>query len=568
MYQNKIFFSFILLLSTIFIYYPITAMHVEALFDPFTLHSSILINHAYYKLLDPSLFPDDYVTQYMQKVYGIYNDKVTSLYDLIIKSFYKYVDWYTALKIVTLICIYITTLTVAVAAWKIGGAYVAWSAATLCYTLSCISYQITSAVPHMFAYPIIGMFFLSMIFGRVYWMAFINILGTFLYLPIGIISGAAMAGYLLIMPSASSGEAIKWSFLKKFALLSFCGMVCIVNLYPVLTNHIEGYGEYIKPFKDMEKYPETEEEEMFAYATSSPIFYSLFQGTDSFKGGGILVFLMTAFVCLFSIRKNVFFRWLDEPKHKVYRDRIIIYFLSVMLLAAIVYIFNNFNSYRFYIYSLPLLYCTILPLMLFIFTKQYLISTKLNLKYCSNIALVLFTFAFAFLVDTNDKAKYGYNTIPESDKVIYEFASKTSKDTLFAGMPGLDRYSVNLIDYLPFISKRPVFISTRIHQSLHKDYLLEMRRRMNLTIDSYYSNNKDAIRLLHEQNNVDYLIIDTKYYEKEPEYFQPFKDRIKKAFEEAKNNKPFILENLDKAVIKSGSIYLFNLKDLLAENNS
>lgn len=541
-------------------------MHIEALLDPYTLHSSILSKHAYYKLLDHSLFPNDYITEYMQAGYNISNDKITSVYDLIIKLFYKNIDFYLLLKIVTLILVLITVITVAITAWKIGGAYVSWSAATLCYTSCSIIYQITSAVPHMFAYPIIGIFCLSMIYGRVYYMALINILGSFLYLPVGMMSGAALAGYLLLMPSQSRGEASEWSFVKRFALLSICGIICLANLYPVLTNQIEGYGEYLKPFEDIDTYPETAEEEMFAYATSSPVFYSLLQFTSSFKGAGILIFAMTAFICLFGMRKKIFFRWLDEPRQKIYRDKIIAYFLSVMLFATIIYIVDNFHSYRFFIYSVPLLYCTILPLMVLIFTKQYLISTKLDLKHFSNIALVLFTFAFAFLMDTSNKGQYGYSVIPESDKVIYNFAETTPKNTIFAGMPGYDRYSVNIIDYLPVVSKRTVLISTRTHQSLHKDYLLEMRKRMNLVIDSHYSSSNEAIKLLHEQYKVDYLIINIKDYEEKPIYFQPFENKIAKDFEQAKQNKPYILNNLDRAIIKTGSIHLFDLAKLLSES--
>jgi hypothetical protein len=567
MYQNKIFFSFILLLSTIFIYYPITAMHVEALFDPFTLHEEVRSQYLYYKFFDRSLFPEDYITGYLYKGSTIYRTGFPSIYDLIIKLFYKYVELNTILKIMVFICIYITTITVAIAAWKIGGAYIAWSAATLCYILPIINYQITSAIPHMFAYPIVGMFFLAMIYGRVYLMALINILGTFLYLPVGIISGAAMAGCLLLMPSPSRGETSNWPFVKRLALLSVCGVVCLINLYPVLEERIVGYGEYIKPFEDVINYPETGSEGRFFLGVQEPISHVLIQFTSSFKGAGILIFSMTTFICFFSFSKKVFFKWLDESKHKINRDVIITYFLSVILLSIAIYILSSFHSYRFFIYSLPLLYCTILPLMVFIFIKSYTHNTKLVYQHLPNIAVMLFTFAFAFLVDTNDKTKYGYHTIPESDQVIYDFAKATPKDTSFAGMPGFYTEDFNIIDSLAFISKRPVLLSAKAHQVYYKDYLLEMRKRMNLIIDSYYSNNNEPIKLLYKEKNVDYLIIDTKYYEKEPEYFQPFKERIKKAFEEAKNNKPFILENLDKAVIKSGSIYIFDLKDLLAENN-
>lgn len=119
------------------------------------------------------------------------------------------------------------------------------------------------------------------------------------------------------------------------------------------------------------------------------------------------------------------------------------------------------------------------------------------------------------------------------------------------------------IDYLPYFSKRPVLLGSVTHIVFHKDYILEMRARMNAIIDAYYSSDLGEIKALHDKYKVDYFIVDKKWYEEKPRYFAPLDERIANAFVKAKEVKPFFLDNIDKAVMKSGDIYVFDLNKLV-----
>jgi hypothetical protein len=547
-HYKAIIFSALLLV----VFYPITLMHLEMLYNSNLLHEELRYLFIHHKIIDKELFQNDYFAQYVLK------RQVPFGYDFLVKLFAKTGSLYFFHKLLPFILLYVTVASVAIASWKIGGGIVSFASASLAYFLSLVSYQIVAVIPHMFAFPVIGCFLLSVVFGRVYWMSIITIIGALIYVPVSIITGAVMACYLLFMPSLARGDAKDWSFYKRIIVLAFCGLIVVFNLYSML-QPLEGYGEPIKILEDTVRYPETGEKGRFHLGITKPLYYSILVFDKSFKNGGMFLFILTLVVCIFGLRKNNFLSFINNKNNQIYWYRLIAYIGGGVSLSIISFTFISYQSYRFILYGFYLFYCIIFPISIFILTKKLFKDTKLDNNFSAPIAVILVVGVMASIADIKNYNNYGYTRVPEEFNAIYNFVENTPKDTIFAGMPSPYTKGVKVVDYLPYFAKRAVLMNAKGHQVSYKDYLLEMRLRIAALIKAHYGKNLKPLISLRDDYGVDYIIIHTKDYEKAPNYFEPFGKKIEESFKKSKLNKPYLIDNLDKAVINAKEIYVFDL---------
>lgn len=432
MIQKRLFdrlsFVVVLIASVIFIYYPITIMHFDAFLTNNMVAPNTRLAYLYHKLSDPELFASDYITQYLER-----QNKPVG-YTLIINFLSEITGLFLANKLLAFLLIYTTMIAVAIAAWRLGGAIIAWSATTFAYVFPFISYYTVTNIPQMFAFPLLSWFFVAMVFGRVYLMALVTILGAVLYMPVSIITWAVMAGYLLIMPVSARGSAQNWYFVKRFSLLSFCGLIVLINIFYSL-QPIEGYGDYIKPYTDVENYPETGKGGQYFIGINIPILFFIMKFVGSFTSPNFIVLVIFVQAFIFGLHKKNYLKCVVNDNREISWYRLITYIISVLSLSLAVYVFALFYSYRFFLYGLFLFSLTVVPLLIFVSTTTFFSGTKLDSKYLPLAIVIFTTFAISFSVDMKTAEKYGYVHLPDSANDLFRFAESTPKETLFAVMP-------------------------------------------------------------------------------------------------------------------------------------
>lgn len=105
---------------------------------------------------------------------------------------------------------------------------------------------------------------------------------------------------------------------------------------------------------------------------------------------------------------------------------------------------------------------------------------------------------------------------------LYELLASLPSSSLIAGYP------FGTPDNIPYVSRRSALITYETHQAFHRDYTVEMRRRMNGLIDAYFAVDPEPIVRLRREFGVSHLIVDVADFgPSAPWYFEPFSSRIR-----------------------------------------
>ena len=536
--------------SILLLYYPIVSMHLWNTLDPYVVHEEHRVLFAHHQINDPALFKDDYIAEYKSNAPGIWG------YDALSSVMVKYTDTRVLHKRLPLLMLIVTIVAMGAAAWKLGGWFAAWATSVLVLVQPVFSYQITAPIAHMFAFPLMACFLAALVYGRVYWMAFVTVLSGLLYPVVAIFSGATLAFYLLLMPQRSRAEASAWPWLKRMLLLAVTASIVVAAALPSL-DKIEGYGDYIAPFTQTDTFPEAGEGQRYFVGNSMPIAHVLWQMIATFHDSdymavfiAFILFGGTVMLCIHGFK--IFCSDADHQEHK---DRLMALLWAVFAALVVGYVLLYGYYYRLWIYSLPLIYCLLLPISLHAWLKQLP-----GFRWDPKLVTVIGVLAFTMQIDSTDPKEYGYHHIEPAHREVYEFVAQSDKQAMFAGWPGSRRF----IEFVPYLSKRKALLTLKMHEPRYVDYTMEMRRRMVGLTHAYLATDLQPIYALRDQWHVDYLIVDMEDFEasEAPYYFKPYDEQIEALWEQG-SVKGFVLPTLqDKAVFTSGSTYVINLHDL------
>ncbi|MEZ5692067.1 MAG: hypothetical protein R3D71_10455 [Rickettsiales bacterium] len=547
----------LLIISIFIIYYPIIGTHISSLFDPYLIHfeqCELFIQH---RFLDPELFRNDYFLEYKSRFSGMIG------YNWLNRVLVGYFDIYIIHKVIPIVLLAVTILAMGIAAWKLGGWYAAWTTSVLVLIHPIFSYQITSAIPHMFAYPFTACFLAALVYGRVYMMGVIVVLSALFYPITAVVAGPTMAFYLLITNQKSRGEGKNWSLSKRFILLL---IVAAIPIWVVLSSlgKVDGYGEYIKPFTQTDIYPEVAESAKGGrhfYDSFMPVFYVLgkflfkmyvYDSIDVFIN--LTLFFITMFVCFYGFRL-----FCKDLSNAVSKDRLQAFLWSILMLLVICYFSFYSYYYRLLIYILPLIYCLVLPVSLNAVIKDNRLARSVLPNIDSRFIVVILTIVFSLQINSTDLESNGYHSFSDEYKAGYEHIKTTDKDSMIAGWPNRRGF----IEFVPYLAKRKAFITLKFHEPFYHDFIMEMRSRMYALTDAYLATDMEAIYNLRDKFGVDYLVVELDYFrnDKPPYYFNPFSKKIEELWMEGKGK--FILPKLyDKAVFSHGNFYVLDLHKL------
>jgi hypothetical protein len=117
-----------------------------------------------------------------------------------------------------------------------------------------------------------------------------------------------------------------------------------------------------------------------------------------------------------------------------------------------------------------------------------------------------------------------------------------------------------MIDEVPFFTGRSVLLFEEGHQIFHRDFLVEMRRRMQALIAVYAATDAGPLAALQRDFNVTHLLVDRRHLQKHPAYFAPFEVEVAALRSSRAGKQLFLTEAVEKAgVIRVGEMVLVDL---------
>jgi hypothetical protein len=117
-----------------------------------------------------------------------------------------------------------------------------------------------------------------------------------------------------------------------------------------------------------------------------------------------------------------------------------------------------------------------------------------------------------------------------------------------------------VIDEIPFFTGKSVLIFEEGHQIFHRDFLLEMRRRMQAIMEVYTATDAQPFEALQKTFHVTHLLVDRRHVDKSPAYFAPFDAQVSTARARHGDQPLFLAKVIEKGgVIRVGEMVLVDL---------
>jgi len=536
------------LAAIIFISIPTLFAQFEYALDPRYIHeeqSQLFMDH---KIKDPELFPNSYIGEYSKKFQKPY------LFDYIYQSMMPHFDIYNFQKIFPMFIWPLMIIFMALAAYKIGGIFAMWGSTVITISHSMFLYQITSSIPHSFAYLLIIMAVVCILYARIYLLSIVGILSALLYPAMSPIIGLSMAYFLLITDNENRGGAKDWSIYKRLIILGVTGAIMLSAIYPIMSP-IEGYGRSIAAFSETEEFPENAEGADNFVGTSHPIVYVIVKMYIQFDVSNEIKTLVAMgsvlAIIIISIRWWYYFK--DNMKIK---SRFNAFLIASIVSFALIYFLMPLYTYRFLIYTLPVFYVLVFPTALYKLVQN---DKKLDKEYHKLISIMIII-VLLILFKGKDPERIGYKIeITDDDQKLFEYISSQPKDILIAGWPS----SIGYNDWIPYMAKRDVLIMQKYYKVQYYDFAVEMKKRMNATMEAFLGDDIEKIRNLKSKYGADYILVDTNMYEEMIVYNNYFNTRIEELWTKNKENNSFeILKHLDKAEYHNDNIYVIDLNKI------
>lgn len=514
------------------------------------LHEEYRQLFPYHLINEPELFNNDYITAY------ILSSNQPILYEILTRTWLSIGGELADLHHIMPIILWILLLAAAaLAGWKLKGAVGSLGVFALVLTQPLFLYQITSAIPHAFAFPLLGWIIVALLYGNIPGLIGLTILSSAIYIPVTPIAGLSLAA-LLILSCKEKQNKLKISTLtRSVTILSITGCLSILLGTSVLQSK-EGFGEYLPPFQEVETYPENGVEGRNFSGTNKPLLYITAKFVDQFRESigikwGFLLLLIYLFV--------TFLGFLAIKRNTLARKGIGIYISASAFVSVLVFVFKPYLAYRFFLYPFLILF-SILSTM-WIADKFSRVKNKDRALCLPSLVIFLFTLT----LDGNSQSKIGYHMVIDEELTqLIDFIQTLPSESLLAGWPN-HNVKANITEYIPYLAKRPVLVIGKMHYPTYKEYLLVMRERTYALIDVYTATNKEPFKRLKDNYNANYLLVDKRHFINDSlVYFEPFNEYIKKSWH-SKNNNDFVLtdRSLSGKIFETRNYYILDIDKFL-----
>jgi MFS family permease len=555
-----------LLVTLLYSFASVIWQQARYIADPYVVNDDSRVFAVFYTYYDPSLFENDYLTSYFistQVLLGVH-----ALYYV----WSQFADPMLLTKILPLILYIVCVATVAAISWRLAGLVALWSSLMLLFSTDIFLERMLGGGSRSFAFPLLALTLWGLVEGHVFLLVTIAAIGTAIYPVITPVAGLSLAFYLFVLPARFRGKSEVWTFKKRFLVVSIPFLVALVFSIPPLWKGHDYGGRLL--FSQTEKFPElgpkgrswpedrppyenfveglftVGSRTLTGYGTSSVVIWGGNRDERKSVVSSICLPLMLPVVALGL--------WMGALEN-VYVKRFLLFIAGAFASHGLALLFAPyfFHPQRFLLFPIPLILLVALPVSWISLTRFVLVKLRIHWAWflpatLTVVVTTLWLAAFGVLLGEAGNRGYSIHIRPE-DRQLYAFLSTIDKDAIVAGFP------YQHIENVAYLAKRKPFLTRELHLPTHRNYVLELRKRMFALIDAYFAADLQPIVRLRDEFGVDYLIVYLpNFTEGPPAYFEPFTDRILRKWREGAERGFALLEYLDKAAVhRSGSTFEF-----------
>lgn len=535
--------------------------------DPYQFHDDARTQiYPYDRYQDPELFPNDYLGQYAI-------DTMPLGYRGLYVAAAKVWDHRALSKALpyALFLVLVTALSIGTMKW--GKVAAAWVVVALCLSTDLFFGRMGGGLPRGFAFPILACGAAALIHGRMLALAVITCIGASFYAVSAVPLGLALAVVLLLFPARHRGSAADWSFKRRFITVAATGLLAALLLLPT-SLAMRKYGGFIRP-ADVGTYPEAGPSGRFLPGDRPPYKDLLTaiaeEGEHTLAGAGkpFSKFLedesvgkgeraRTRSFVIFAILGMTALGFLRLASRDSGARRLL------MLAAAATaghLIAKQVAPYfylpqRYVIYPLPVLLMIMLPAAAFDFPAS--LGRRLDRAWIKTGSVIAAGAICLYLLGGHGSDNAMYSTRVDARAKIYPFIAKLPKDAMIAGWP------TSLMDNIPYVSRRQVFVSFETHIALNKIFVQVLRERMRAVIDAYFATDPRPLLTLRDKFGATHFILDTRHFtDKRPEYFQPFDRWAREAYTKAQRDGFEAMKQVEHAaVFREGTVVVLDLSKI------
>lgn len=503
----------------------------------------------------------DYFDQYYLDV--IYPEG----YKMLFATMSKYFSPILISKIVPVFTMFVFLVFVAAIVWRFGGATAGFSALCLVLSGQVFLAKMGGGLPRAFGFPILAAALLAGMYGRIYLLALITVVGAMFYPVTGLISGVFLSS-LLLVPNKFTAIKIQWNYKKRCGFLCLIAVVAGSLLIPQILRGGE-YGERISA-NNINQFPEADAGGRYSFGESLENTFFLHDFVNSVVGGmfgsGLpfvanmslrsqdvaISFVLSVIVLIIIASFRFTINSWKTRNYAAVAYSLFFYSFIFCYLLSIVFLPYLYFPKRYFTYAIPLFCVTIIPILL---TAKYrILANKQKMQSVLAVSVTgLIVLLFGGQID------YGSGLIENVAryKPLFDYVGTLPENVLIVGWP-----KKKYIDGLTYVTGRDIFLSFEFHQVLHSDFVKRMRERTYPLVDAYLATDLEPLIKLRDDFGVDYIIVDSNDFKDiPPRYFQPFDDYIAEKWKNANDrNLSFALPALkSKAVFTNGNIFVIDL---------
>jgi hypothetical protein len=417
-------------------------------------------------------------------------------------------------------------------AHKLGGKWGALCATALALGSHAFLHRMNGGLPRSFGLPIMALTLAALAYARVAWCVAAVLLGALFYPVAGLLSGLCLTGWMLL-PQRWGGSALP--ALRRWILLGGAAVLAAALLAPMALNGRK-YGPFVRA-DELTAFPEAGPHGRYGPESRAPFPEFL----DTLRPEFDRVLLAPGASWLPGAREWMLGENRQHPRRSL-RYVWVTRLLSISMLLGSVLLARKQAAAR----RLLIVPCVVVlgynvsrHVAPYAYLPERYISTVVPLLFClaaatgvsgwwgldSNVPwkkwlqrLVVGGYSIALLAAFGARLRpgEGLGVDVQAEKPLYAAIAALPPSARIAGWPE------GPTDSIPYMSRRPAWVTFETHQAFHKEYILEMRRRMRAFLDAYFATTLEPLLRLRDEFGVTHLLVDRTHFSKQPEYFEPF----------------------------------------------
>lgn len=533
---------------------PLYVRHAVFAANPATLNASAR-QQAWplMRYYDDQLFHNDAIADYFMASFPI-------AFKAVYRTLGALVDPRLLGRILTYVLLGITVWCAGRAARRVRGPAAGWGTAALCLGAAFYLERMTGGLPRAFAIAFLAGAMLALARGRPLLMAGIVVLSAGFYPVVSVVTGLALAVWLLLFPAPARGGAEPWNIGKRVLVVTIAAVLSVAMIVPTIDATNE-WGPVLttasaEEYKELSEGPYQAEDRStgafslqamknFVEAPLAGLGGEWRPGETALNLSGKQVVLM-----VLTVAGLAGFVMLVKPSPPARRVLLVpaaavaAYLLSA-LLAPRLYLPARYQLYPLAVAALVIVPAGIAHLATVLVSRSDQRQTQALVMACT-VGLFVVIFAGYQLrpkFAMGELATAGLETTLSDHAEAYRFISSLPPRSIVAGWP-------SELDGVQYLTSQSALATRDGHQTFHRGYADLMRKRVQATIDALYARDASSMIRLRDELGVTHLVVSQNLYgPNPPTYFAPFGDYVKKAREALGTHAPAARTEADRAAV-------------------